>query len=292
MKIIRKISILEKTLSKNYPKDIFSNLSDTYDLFTNHKEIAEKLINKNPYSVTVIIDNLNPKLWHNKKYAQPIRINILTKYTELLYKYFFEECGNREGNEVYGKYLERYRSVWKQEGMKKEIDDYVIKHELEPRYREKILKRYKDLNKLKKSRCRIERKRYYNLPFPLNHVDGRNPYDNIFVWQEGDKKLIRRGGSGSSGQREINSLFTFGFGLINQKQPISSYLFLYSDKNELFFIKKFSSFCIPYYDIGSNYFLSENEQKQALKNTLSLKWDSFNQAKEMICFNNEYSQLP
>lgn len=153
MKVIRKISISEKTLSKNYPKDIFSNFSYAYNLSTDHKEITKKLIDKNPYTITVIIDNLNSKLWRNKKYAQPIRINILPKYTELLYKYFFEEYGNHEGNEVYRKYLEKYRSAWKQDGMKRE--------------------------------------RYYNLPSPLDHVDWRNPYDNIFVWQEGDKKLIR-----------------------------------------------------------------------------------------------------
>lgn len=286
MKILEKILISKKTLSINYSKNILNNLEYFPTSFLDHKELIKKLVDKNPYTITIIIDNLNPALWRKKQYTKQIKIPIPLKYVELLYKYFFDEYGNHEGNEVYRKYLKKYRSAWKQDGMKKELDDYVIKHELEPRYREKILKRYKDLHKLKKSRCRIIRERYYNLPSPLDNVDWRNPYDNIFVWQEGDKKLILRGGSGSSGQREINSLFTFGFGLINQKQPISSYLFLYSDKNELFFIKKFSSLCVPDYDIGSNYFLSEDEQKQALKNTLSLKWDSFDQAKEIICFKN------
>jgi len=46
MKIIKKITITEKTLLKNYPQDIFSNLSYANNSSTNHKEIAKKLINK------------------------------------------------------------------------------------------------------------------------------------------------------------------------------------------------------------------------------------------------------
>lgn len=255
-------------------------------MFTDHKEIAKKLIDKNPYTITIIIDNLNTDLWRKKEYVQPIKIPILPKYTELLLKYFFEEYGEREGNQIYGKYLGKYRRLWDKEKRTKELDDYVIQFELEPRYKERVLKRYKHLHELKKPRFHIERERYYNLPSPLNHVDWRNPYDNIFVWQEKDKKLCRRGGSGGSGQRQNNSMFIFGFGLINQSISIPSYLFLYSNKNELFFIKKFSSLCLPYYDIGSNYFLSPNDERKTLQKVNFIKWDNFSKVKEIVCFKN------
>jgi len=286
MKIIKKITITEKTLLKNYPQDIFSNLSYANNSSTNHKEIAKKLINKNPYTITIIIENLNIDFWRKKEYAQPIKIPILPKYAELLLKYFFEEYGECEGNQIYGKYLEKYRGLWDKENRTKELDDYIIEFELEPHYKEKVMKKYKNIHELNKPRFRIERERYYNLPSPLNHIDWRNPYDNIFVWQEDNKKLIKRGGSGSSGQREINSLFTFGFGLINQSIPIPSYLFLYSDKNELFFIKKFSSLCLPYYDIGSNYFLSPNKEQKALQEMDFINWKDFSKVKKIVWFKN------
>lgn len=89
MKIIKKITITEKTLLKNYPQDIFSNLSYANNSSTNHKEIAKKLINKNPYTITIIIENLNIDFWRKKEYAQPIKIPILPKYAETFIKVFF-----------------------------------------------------------------------------------------------------------------------------------------------------------------------------------------------------------
>ncbi|MBL7159877.1 hypothetical protein ISS85_05340 [Candidatus Microgenomates bacterium] len=62
---------------------------------------------------------------------------------------------------------------------------------------------------------------------------------------------------------------------------VSSYLFLYSDENRLFFIKKFQSLCLPAYDIGSNYFLSSSEEDKALKGVSLLRWESLSKVKEI-----------
>lgn len=130
-------------------------------------------------------------------------------------------------------------------------------------------------------RFHTERDRYYNLPEPLNRIDWRNPYDDIFIWTENGKRVARRGGSGSSGGREVNSMFIYGLLQINKTNPIPSYLFLYSDDNKLLFIRKFDSLCVPDYDIGSNYDLSVLEENKIKKGGLFLRWDSFDKVKNI-----------
>lgn len=275
------MDINQSKLKKEYDSEIFSALSASFDPLNSHKEIEKKLKNKNPYSITVIINNLNPKLWNNKKYIEKTRMAIQSRYTELLYKYFFDEFGRDEGNELYAKWLDKYRAVWKKEKKKKELDDYIIKNELEPRYKDKILKKYKNHKRLLRPRTEISQKRYYNIPEPLNCIDWRNPYDNIFVWMKEGKKFFRRGGSGSSGGRETNSKFIYGFSLINKRKPIKSYLFLYSDDNQLYFIKEFSSLTVPRYDIGDNYFLKNNQKEKIILETNLIEWEDFNKLKKI-----------
>ena len=170
--------------------------------------------------------------------------------------------------------------------MKKEIDEYIIEKELEPRYKEKILKKYKNHEKLFKPRIEVKKDRYYNLPQPLNHIDWRSPFDNIFVWEENGKKVFRKGGSGSSGSRETNSTFIFGFSLINKIKPIKSYLFLYSDDNTLYFIKEFPSLTVPGYEIGSNYHLEYKEIEKIISKTTLIEWKDFAKLKEITIKNN------
>ena len=105
-------------------------------------------------------------------------------------------------------------------------------------------------------------------------MDWRNPFDNIFVWEEDDHKIARRGGSGSSGSRETNSKFIFGLLELNKTQPVPSYLFVYSENNELIFVKEFDSLCIPDLDVGSNYDqISHQEADQLKRGGRFLRWD-------------------
>jgi len=276
------IKIDKANLFREYDPEIFSVVDVSRDPFVNHKEIARKLKSKNPYTITVIVDNLNPKYWNNSQYVEKTKTSIASLFKELLYKYFFEEFDREKGNELYAKWLKKYRPIWKKEKMKKELDDYIIKSELEPRYKERILKKYKNREKLFKQRTEIVRKRRYDLPQPLNYVDWRSPYDNIFVWGEKGKKYFRKGGSGSSGARQTNSEFIFGFGLINKTNPVKSYLFLYAEDNQLYFIKEFPSLAVPRYDIGSNYFLPNRDGEKILSGTKLMEWESFYKAKKII----------
>lgn len=280
-KILEKIKITSETLKENFDITIFENIEYSFMLLMDHKEVAKELADKDPFLITVIIETLKPEYWRRKKYAKQTRIAISSKYTEFLYQYFFEEYGKERGNKIYAGWLKKYHSRWKKEEKIREIDDYIIENELEVRYKNKILGRYKNIQKLKKPRFKIRKERYYHLPPPLNRVDWRNPYDNIFVWHDNGQKFARRGGSGSSGQREVNSRFAFGFSLINHVRMVPSYLFLYSEENRLFFIKKFQSLCLPAYDIGSNYFLSSSEEDKVLKGVNLLHWESLSKAKEI-----------
>lgn len=277
----KNIKINSSNLVRKYDVGILTVDEHYLDLFSTHKEIAKKLKNKNPYTITVIIDNLNSKFWNNKKYVEKTQLPKQSLYRELLYEYFFVEFDNRAGNELYAKWLDKYRAVWEEEKMKKEIDDYIIKNELEPRYKEKILKKYKNHEKLFALRTEVKRNRYYNLPQPLNRVDWRNPYDNIFVWEENGKKVFRKGGSGSSGGRETNSKFILGFSLINKIKPIKSFLFLYGGDNKLYFIKEFSSMTVPRYDIGCNYHLKYEEIEEIISKTTLIEWKDFNKLTKM-----------
>jgi hypothetical protein len=162
---------------------------------------------------------------------------------------FFQEYGQCKGNEIYGQWIDKYQALWREEKKDGGVDDFIIERELEPKYKKRILLRFKNRKNLFSERFDIERDRYYNVPEPLNYIDWRTPYDNIFVWEESGKKVAKRGGSGSSGSRETNSIFIFALLEVNKIKPVPSYLFLYSQENELLFIKKFANLCVPIYDL-------------------------------------------
>lgn len=283
--ILEKITVSNIYKSQEFDQDIFKNIEYSHHNFYTHSDIGNELIDKKLYTITVIIDNLKYELRNKKEYVEHTKTKISTKYKELLYQYFFKEFGDEKGHIVYRSYLDKYRTLWLKEGERQDLDEYIIKLELEPKYKKIILQKYKNIEKLKKPRFQIEKERYYNLPTPLNYIDYRNPFDNIFVWKIDGQNFVKRGGSGSSQQREINSKFIFGYSLINQTIKIPSYLFLYSDENKLIFIKKFDSLTIPEYDIGSNYDLDEKEKDKTLKATNFIKWNSFNKAKEITIYN-------
>ena len=285
--ILEKITIDSSHKNIKFDQKIFENVEYSQHNFYSHINIVKELITKKLYTITVIIDNLKSEFLNKKEYVKFTKIQISTKYRELLYQYFFKEFGEEKGQFVYRQYLNKYRPIWLEEGQKHDLDDYIIKLELEERYKKVILQKYKNIEKFKKSRFQIIKERYYDLPSPLDHFDYRNPYDNIFVWYQENKKLVKRGGSGSSQQREDNSKFIYGFSLINKKINIPSYLFLYSNENELIFIKKFNSLTVPEYNIGSNYSIDEKEKDTILTTTNFIKWSSFNKVKEITVYKHK-----
>lgn len=280
---------VRSTFTPNFDKGIFENISWSWGNFHTHHDVATTLKDKNPYTITVLIELLKYEYRNRKEYVKKTKIPIESKYRVLLYDYFFEEYGQEEGNKLYSEWLDKYRPQHEKERKYEFVDEYIVKHEFETRYKAKILKRFKNHEKLFKEQIRIERDRYYNLPESLKRVDWRNPYDNIFVWEENGKKEARRGGSGSSGSREVNSKFIFGLLELNKTQPVSSYLFLYSEENTLLFIKKFDSLCVPFHDIGANYHLDHSEAEKLKQGGMFILWDVIGKIKEVEI--GRYKQL-
>ncbi|MEK7127193.1 MAG: hypothetical protein AAB838_00515, partial [Patescibacteria group bacterium] len=244
--------LYRKDFKPKFDLGLLTGINWPTQFFSDHHAIALHLKDKNPHTVTIVIDNLDWRVRNNKKYVVKTKYDLEPLYKKLLFEHFYKEFGDREANEMYGRWLKKY----------KDSDETIKIKELESRYRVMILKRFKDHKKLFGPRTEIKRERIYALPEPLNYIDYRNPYDNIFIWEENGKKFAGRGGSGGSGQREKNSKFIYGLLELNKTDPIPSYLFLYNDHNELLFGKKFTSLCVPDYDIGSNYQLSQVEDKQ------------------------------
>lgn len=247
-----------------------------------YEELAKYLANKHPYSITIVLDNLSPELRNHKTHVQKTQHVWASRYHELLHQLLTSELGKETAGEQYRQWLEKYRQRWINEGQIKDIDDYILELEIEPRYQKIIQGRYKNIEKLKKPRFAIHRERYYNLPEPITHVDWRSPYDNLFIWTENGQKYVARGGSGSSGARETNSLFIFALGLLNQKQPISSHLFLYDKTNQLYQLHSFSTLTVPKYDIGANYRLETTRQKQVLRGTHFMWWENFAELQKLF----------
>lgn len=266
---------------KLFDKNIFENIFWSWSNFNTHHDVAVALKDKNPYTISVLIESLKYEYWNKKEYVNKTKIQIDSKYKELLYEYFHEEFGREKENEVYGGWIDKYRPLHENERKYEFVDEYIIKQELEPRYRTQILKRFKNHDKLFKNGVRIDRDRIYNLPEPLNYIDWRTPFDNLFIWEENGKKQARRGGSGSSGSRETNSKFIFGLLELSKTTQVPSYLFIYSEENEFFFIKKFDDLCLPLIDIGSNYYLERRESEELMKHGLFIEWKDYRLIREI-----------
>ncbi|WKZ25533.1 MAG: hypothetical protein QY322_04095 [bacterium] len=254
-------------LSSNFDHNLLKDVLWSPENFNNHGEIIKEIKNKNPYVVSIFIERLKWELRHKKKYVKLTKIPIQTLYHELLFKKLYEEYGEDEVNEVYRSWLDKYDRN----------DDLIFKKEIEPKYKDEILLKNKNHTKLFKNRCEYKRERYYNLPEPLNWVDWRTLFDNLFIWQDGNKKYAHRGGGGSSQARETNSKFMYALLALNKFNPIPSYLMIYTENNKLTLAKRFGSLTVPDYDIGSNYSVDRKLDSDLKKNGRFMTWkDIFN----------------
>lgn len=233
---------------------LLSGLEYFHGGFSKHTVVAEKLADKNPQLVTVIIENIKSEYHRKKAYGKRTLVEISTLFKELIFDHFIKEYGENNYNQVYAEWLKKYKNN----------DEEIFEKELRPRYESQILAKRKNHNKLFKTRKMLTWDRYYNLPEPLNYVDWRNPYDNIFVWTEGERRYCTRGGSGSSGGRETTSVMGFGFAQINTSRKIPTTVLVYSNDNKLLFGTRFDSLALPAYDLGSN---SADESRHVMTNT-------------------------
>ncbi len=263
--------------SDQYDRSLFEHILWSQAPFLDHHEIAASLKNKRPYTITILINPLKWELRNKKEYVHKTQVSIMSRYKELLYELFSREFSESGANTLYSQWLDTYQTVWQKDNAYHSIDDYILEKELEPRYKQSILARYKNHKKLFKDRVQIKRERYYRLPEPLHWVDWRNSYDNLFVWEENGQEVARRGGSGSSGARETNSMFILGLLKLNKHTTVPSFLFIYTETNELKFLKRFDHLCVPIYDIGSNYPACTNQQIEELeRGERFMRWDLWN----------------
>jgi len=76
--------------------------------------------------------------------------------------------------------------------------------------------------------------------------------------------------------RETNSIFILGLLELGKHAPIPSFLFVYTDTNELKFLARFDRLCVPSNDIGSNYPECTNQQIEQLKRGEQfIQWDAW-----------------
>jgi hypothetical protein len=260
--------------SDQYDRGLLEHISWSQTHFPDHLAITASLENKRPYTITIIIAHLKEELRNKKEYVRKTKVPIMSKYNEALFDLFYEEFGQWNANAMYAQWLDKYRNIWQKGAAHSSIDDYIFEKELEPRYRKSILARYKNHEKLFKDRVRIDRERYYRLPDPLQWFDWRCPYDDLFIWEENGQKVARRGGSGSSGARETNSMFILGLLELNKHAPIPSFLFVYTEMNELKFLKRFDRLCVPHLDIGANYPAYTYQQVEEMeRGEYFVQWD-------------------
>lgn len=260
--------------SAKFDHTLLSGIAWYPEDFVSHVDIANKIRDKHPYTVTVLIEPLRYDLSRKKEYVHYTKISVPNLYQEKLYDKYFTEYGEFDGNNLYAEWLDKYHSSWQKFGFDS-IDGCIIAKELEPRYKNEIISKYNNQQKLFRSRFKYDIKRYYRLPKPLDRIDWRNPYDNLFIWKNGNTKYACRGGCGSSGSREINSEFIYALLAFNKEESVPSYWFLYSENNRLLFIKRFSSLTVPDYDIGSNYSIEPAADKELKLNGCFIRWNNW-----------------
>lgn len=161
-------------LTSNYNQSLLNKIEWSYKHFNSHNDVAKELKNKNPYTVTVLIEDLKWKLGRRKEYVKFTKVPISTLYHELLFKKFYQEFGDIEANKIYARWLKKYDLIWKKLGFNS-IDDLILTNEIEPQYKKEIMLKHKNHRKLEQSRYKYKRERYYNLPKPFNFVDWRTP---------------------------------------------------------------------------------------------------------------------
>ncbi len=201
--------------SAKFDHSLLSNITWYPKDFTSHIDIANKIHSKHPYTVTILIEPLRYDLSRKKEYVHYTKIPISNLYQEMLFKKFDLEFGEFDSNNLYAEWLKKYHSNWSKLGFNS-IDNCIMAKELEPRYKNEIISKYKNQQKLFRSRFRYDIKRYYRLPEPLNWVDWRNPYDNLFIWKGDNTKYACRGGCGSAQAREGNSKVNYACGTFNR----------------------------------------------------------------------------
>jgi hypothetical protein len=218
-----------------------------------------------PYTIIVFEELLDGSHRNDKRYVKISREKIRSELEETVFRYY-----DRELNERMMKYLEKHKDP-EDVYLNKLIKEYY------PKARRILREHYKEIyprawrrkfrpEVISKPRIRIRRERLYDLPEPLNFWDGRNLYQQYFIFPE--ERNLCKGGSGSSSQREAQSLYGFAFASFNRTVPVTTYIFLYDKHNELKYVDRIERLCLVPHDLGSNYHLERKNADRLLKGVL------------------------
>lgn len=198
------------------------------------------------------LELLDVSCFRKKEYVHIRKFERMTKLDEWIYEHLID-------NKEYGQYLDRYRPQKDRLGYE-DIDEYILGRHYRPRA-VKILKKQKRnfrMDDWTRQRYGWDYERRSNLTLKDGleyRFDFRNPLETLFVFQEeGLRKILAVGGSGSSGQRLDYTKFTAVFYLLGKKKPIRHHLILYDRFNRFRFLKTYARPIITP-SLGSNYTL-------------------------------------
>lgn len=169
----------------------------------------------------------------------------------------------------YAAYLDRYRPMVQSGKIKKNIDEYI----LDRHYRPKAIKKLRheknfDLALWTEEQVRLEYRRRTNLYWKSGEefrFDYRNPVESLFIRKKGsDRAVFGVGGSGGSGQRQMNTFFTVVFYLLGKKTRIPHFLLKYNGFNEFEYIGRKYRMVLTA-GFGSNFNLDERLAREIRK---------------------------
>ena len=252
---------------KNYG---FGHGSEEFRHATDHLRIASHMKQApcSPFTIIIEEELLDPSHFWDKRYVKITTEQIASEVDEIVLRYF-----EREINVRMAEFLEHNRDA-ENRYFRKLLKEYYpqAKRILRDQYRELYPRAWEKkftLEKISKPRKKRHQERNYAIPEPLNYWDSRNSYQQYFVVPE--YKVLRQGGGGSSGQREIQSKFGFAFALFSKLQAIPSYIFVYDKDNVLKYVDTLEKLCLAPNDMGSNYHLNHGEMRELLHDTLRVE---------------------
>jgi hypothetical protein len=222
------------------------------------KSALSELKNDNLMIVYLYLDMPDDRTYRKKDFYDITKVQIPSRLDEWIYS-------NLVTDEEYGQFLDKYRPL-KAKLCYDDIDRYILERHYYRKAKAILRKRYKTFNltdwtKLRNT-LRYERKKEIVLSDEMRlPFDFRNSLETYFISETNGVKYLRSiGGSGGSSQRYNYSFFNTVYYFLRNKK-IHYYLFRYTGKNELVFIKELTK-PVMTVNLGSNYHLEKSLQNK------------------------------
>ncbi len=241
---------------------ILSNLICAHLQVANPQDGVKKIltIDGTPEIVYVFLDHIASENFHKKEYYHIEHISIPSRLDTWIYDHLVD-------SEQFAKYLDRYGG---EKGINSEnIDQHILRKHYYLKALD-ILKQKKnfDMAIWSKPRYQLHYKRKSNLFLkdgsPIG-FDFRNTVAVLFtIKQKEDRRILAIGGSGGSGQRQSNTLFTAIFYLLSKKKPVWYHFIKYDGYHQFKYIRSYRRILITG-GFGSNFDLNESLMREIRK---------------------------